>query len=184
MLRPRYSLLVVAAAVATLVCVAPALAQEPPGTLVKQERLVEFGRDGIATVQTTWFIRPPFCGGPLPLIYRAGIRDYGTQFGFRSIAWIDFTRFKVTFTTDPAFNPLIPGRARADSPSGRRLAEARAVRLIPGRGFEVEETQFGPSAQPIFTCRSAFDFDGWKVAESNVTGRKSEDYFFLWSSER
>ena len=46
--------------------------------------------DGIATVQTTWFIRPPFCGGPLPLIYRAGIRDYGTQFGFRSIAWIDW----------------------------------------------------------------------------------------------
>ena len=150
---------------------------------MKEERLVSYGRDGIATVRITWHVPPPFYVGPLPITYVAGIRDYGVQYGFRSVTWMDFGKFKVTFQMDRGFTSVIPGIARAVGRNGDILAEAHATRLIKGTGFEVRETHFGAGGHTIFECLSLFDFTGWKIRETEARGQKGEEYFFIWSSD-
>jgi hypothetical protein len=151
---------------------------------MKQERLVNYGRDGIATVRITWHVRPPYYTGAVPFTYLAGISDYGVEYGIRSVVWADFDRFKINFLINRAFSPVIPGVARAVGTGGKVLAEARATRLIKGTGFEAQETHFDAGGHIVFACRSLFDFNGWKIDETDAHGEKTEEYFFLWSSDR
>lgn len=64
-------------------------------------------------------------------------------------------------------------------------AEANVTRvLVDGNrqftGVEIEEVHYGSSGEPTFHCISQFNKDFVKVGETDIVGRKLEEYYFLW----
>lgn len=69
--------------------------------------------------------------------------------------------------------------------SAQLLAEARFLKILTDEngkptGVEVEEFHYGLDGELIFTSKSQFDLDGFKVAEREVTGEKEREYYFIW----
>ena len=107
----------------------------------------------------------------------------------RLTQWSDFGIYRNTFSPGtgrgiPGIGASIPGAARTTDSLGRLLAEAHVVNLTKGEGFEINEVHYGADGTPVFRCRSAIDFSGYKIRELERTGRKSGDYYFLWPTGR
>lgn len=68
---------------------------------------------------------------------------------------------------------------------GQVSAEANVTRvLVDGNrqfaGVEIEEVHYGSSGEPTFHCISQFNKDLVRVGETDIVGRKLEEYYFLW----
>jgi len=63
---------------------------------------------------------------------------------------------------------------------GQVSAEANVVKVLSDGSLEIEEVHYDSGGKPIFRCTSQFDKDMIKVGETNIQGKKKEDYFFVW----
>jgi hypothetical protein len=163
---------------------AQAQTKQDRGPLMREQKIIQYTKTGLAEIEVTEHYRPPFYRGPMPLKYRTGQHDFGGS-TIRWTVWSDFGTFKVDYAPGSqrrveGFGVSVPGNGRALDPRGRLLAEARGIGLKKAVGFELEETHYSADMVPIFKCRSFIDFDGHKVQEIVLMGTKVSEYFFVW----
>jgi len=139
------------------------------------------------TYETTLQMKPPFFTGSMPLQFTAGKALQGFDPSEMTNVYFDFGDFRNTFIyVDPRmlYSGMAEGAVTADS-SGRLLAEARLLRMLPEGGgqlqaLEIEEYQY-KDGKVVFRCKSKFDFPmGFKQSESEAVGKKQRDYYFIW----
>ncbi|HJP93061.1 MAG TPA: hypothetical protein VJ875_13975 [Pyrinomonadaceae bacterium] len=132
----------------------------------------------------TIYSRPPFYDGPAPFTVRSGVRPFFDQGTVK--VYSEFGDFRNTYIYDQVELTAggIASGARATNSSGQLLAEARLLRLRTSnnsfQGVELEEFHYGLDGQLTFRCKSQIDSHGFKVNESEASGTKAQDYFFIW----
>jgi hypothetical protein len=103
--------------------------------------------------------------------------------------FFDFGDFRITFIYKDAlmrFNSIAEGAVVTDR-KGNLLAEGRLSDTLATKGnqftgVEVEEFHYDKSSKVKFRCKSEFDFPmGFKQKEKSKSGKKENEYFFLWS---
>lgn len=127
--------------------------------------------------------KPPFYQGSMPLSYRAAYLPGGEPgYTFRIgqpifYSFVEFTNYFVYR------GPLIVGSQTYDRQE-RLLAEVtNIIYFIDGnkQGMKIEEIHYGTNGRPMFTSRSQVNTDnGFKMKETEATGKKSRDYYFIW----
>lgn len=139
----------------------------------------------LVEMKTTIYEKPAFYQGTLPLTYRES-RGFG---GNLPIAmdfgdWINEFIYLDLKTKNYA---LANGVRAKDFKSGRILAEARLLEPFIGTKtpLVVEECHFAASGDIVFRCKAHFAKDtGFKTSETEISGKKSRDYFLRWSIGR
>jgi hypothetical protein len=137
-------------------------------------------------VERTIYERPPFYKGPMPLKFMA-TKDTGSDGPGQSVTFSsDFrawTNEFIYFELATKNYALANGARAIDSRSGRVVAEAKLVEPFIGttKPILVEERHYGIDGKVKFRRKAHFDrHSGFKLTESEVSGDKVRDYFFLW----
>ncbi|MCL4365626.1 twin-arginine translocation signal domain-containing protein [Patescibacteria group bacterium] len=64
-------------------------------------------------------------------------------------------------------------------------AEANVVKVLNNgaqqlTGLEIEEVHYDSKSRPIFRCTSQFNEKMVKISETNIKGKKLEEFYFIW----
>ena len=150
--------------------------------VLKLEKVIEHGKDGLTIVQVIVQHPPLFYRGKTPLVFKSGVIQLGST---RMVKWSEFSDFRIDYGPSgkkeiPGIGFSIPGRATASGPKGSVLARAEVVELVKGSGFFIEEEHLGSPGSVTYFARSFFPFDGEKESESETRGSKNGEYFFQW----
>jgi hypothetical protein len=151
-------------------------------TPIWEEDDLESLEDALA-YEVTLHERPPFYEGPMPLTFEdgknVGLGFHGTMITLYQIfdGWANLFIY-ADFALK--IRGVATGAITVDD-SGWLLAEARLTQVIEGEGIEIEEIHYTPDGRVQFRCKSQIDFGmGFKNAESEATGTKEKDYYFIW----
>lgn len=130
--------------------------------------------------------QPLFYKGSIPLNYRiayAPERCPGSGSG-ELPTFYEFEDFENYFIYQ---GPIIVGaQTYQREPQGLRLvAEVSNINYFVTddneQGLEIEELHYNSQGKLTFKCKSQIDFDtGFKINESEKSGEKEEDYYFIW----
>lgn len=154
-----------------------AKAPEPKFPLWSQDNL-GWHTDKFVTYAHELDSKPPFYSASVPLEYTSGQSAGGVLF------FHDFGGFRNQFKLNDSF--VVIG-ARTIDKNGKLLAEAKARYYVKGneQGIELEEFHYDDKGGVSFKCKSDVDSgSGFKVAENETSGRKRQDYYFLWPTRR
>ncbi len=139
----------------------------------------------ILTRVNTLNIKPPYFTGTLPISYESEDAANG------SIPLQEISpgghRIRYVYGNLDTANYVLPSGARAsDINTGRILAEARLIepRMGSMTPLEVMEIHFNAGGDVVFRSRSSFskEFGGFKISESDVSGKKEREFFLWWPS--
>lgn len=122
-------------------------------------------------------LKLPFYSGSVPFFYKEG--KY-SSFGIEQTVYHDFGSFKTDFIYGNAVT--IIGVRTVDN-DGSLLAEVCNITYHYGENdtapIVFTEIHYGSDGQPVFSCASQIE-GGQKIAETNIIGTKTTEYYFLW----
>ena len=132
------------------------------------------------------FEKPPFYDGPLPLTFMLG--RFAASYGVGRDIIHNFKNFVNIFIYIDRSNKSkgIPNGARTVGTGNKMLAEARLLQLPRDatkqpQQIEIEEFHYDADGKLKFKCKSKIDFSsGFKIGETEATGKKTEEYYFIW----
>jgi hypothetical protein len=138
--------------------------------------------------EVTDYKTPPFYPGKPPLIYKKVKSGGASMVGDLSVTYsADFSNWinQYIYLDLERKNYILANGARAIEPTkGRILAEAKLLDCYEGnpKPFLVQEVHYGTNGSVIFRCKSYFNKSTrFKESETEVSGKKTQDYFFLWA---
>jgi len=140
----------------------------------------------MAHYERTIELKPKFYEGPMPfkydVIYAPGKAPYedGGILSNRALPlYYDFGGFVNFFVSDES-NESVIGACTKEN----KILVAEARLFSDGSNsdgkLEIEEFHYNSDGNLIFQCKSQFDPIGFKIAETEATGIKIKDYYFLW----
>jgi hypothetical protein len=176
---------------------------QPVWTILDTE-LVKVGKADpnalIKRTKATLHLRPPFYSGGGDLSFKELSHEAepglcGSMGGHCGLVLAqDFGEFKNLFVYPDSPEERLSGMpkgARTTGPGGELLAEAKVVAVARDannqlQGIDIQEFHYGPGGCFLFQSKSRIAPRyswGFKVSESEVSGRKKADYYFLWPME-
>ncbi len=135
--------------------------------------------------EQTLYEKPHFYNGDMPLkIISRNIIIPGKIYNFTIAICHDFVGWRNVFlylNEESALRSIPDGSYTIETKSGHILAETKLLYITKGAWLEIEEFHYGMDGKLIFKCKSKMDlFTGAKIAETEVTGKKVRDYYFIY----
>jgi hypothetical protein len=133
--------------------------------------------DGEDIVEITLHERLPYTNRSSPLVFKCVFSHRGDAVS------CDFGDFKVDYQGapfNPAFRKDVPWKGIARDSNGALLGEAVGLSIDSGKGVTFRETHRDKEGKVCFSATSSMDVNGIKRQETDATGRKQNEYFFLW----
>ena len=148
--------------------------------LLREEKVIEYTKEGIARTRVVVHEPPFFYRGPTPLEYESGVLHLGSS---RLVIWNQFKDFQVKYSSENSHGVgMTTASAVALDHKGNMLAKAEIIEIIKGQGVHVQEEHLDPTGKVTYSAKSFFGFDGEKSSESETKNKKkntlghSDDY--------
>lgn len=155
------------------------------------EKLINSTGGTLMEREVTFFVKPPYYNGQMPLRYTT-LSKYmggGGMMGSTNIPVIHgFDGWSNLFIYKDAQSLLtqMPAGALAVNNDHVLVAECKVVKLLSSNehqltGFEIAEIHYSNDGQrAIFTSTFTVDLNGFKTKERDTRGKKEREYFFIW----
>jgi|SRR6185436_2430868 len=132
--------------------------------------------------------RPPYYRGSLPLTYKSYAKSLLEVPIPRSrfVVATDFGSFTTVFDYGDGWeNAGIAQEGKTVDLSGHVLARAKVLRnridnSKGSDGVDLRESHYDERGNIVFECTSYIDEQGIKRSESDVQGKKRQDFYFTW----
>lgn len=150
--------------------------------LLREEKVLEYTKEGVAKIQVTVHSAPFFYRGPIPFVFQSGLIG-----NTRMVLWSQFKEFRVEYGFESERGILcgdIMASAVALNSRGEMLARAEVIELVIGSGFWIHEEHLSLDGKVGYSAKSFVGFDGQKQKESETAGTKEKEYFFIWPTGR
>jgi len=142
-------------------------------------------------LSVTWQQKPPFYAGAMPIKYTSLVLDVvppSMSMGMGGIVVVDeFEDFKTAYVYPHSMIEKLSGvpigAVTFSKPTNAIVAEAKQTNRTSA-GIEIEEVHYkncpGGGCCVVFKSKSSIGRSGYKERESETTGRKQRDYYFIW----